>query len=233
MTHSHRVRLSKLSLGLIVALAAAPAFAQSTSAGVGGQVTSAGGQPVTGAEVTIVHTESGTVSRATTDASGRYNARGLRVGGPYTITITKAGEGTRTEDNVYLALNQTSTVNAALTGDLTTLERAQDLRLERRQELADAIEEHRATARALEEPDALLGDTRNLVLLLPEEHRLCERLGERGGIDDDEGPGGARGRCVDGASHLLFAGTGLALHEDREVLRRDALERGEELTHGR
>lgn len=121
MTHMHRARLSKLSLGLIVALAAAPAFAQSTSAGVGGQVTGAGGQPVAGAEVTIVHTESGTVSRATTDASGRYVARGLRVGGPYTITITRAGEGTRTEDNVYLSLNQVSTVNAALTGDVTTL----------------------------------------------------------------------------------------------------------------
>src|SRR5699024_7686660 len=100
MTQSHRARLSKLSLGLIVALAAAPAFAQSTSAGVGGQVTSAAGQPVVGAEVTIVHTESGTVSRATTDASGRYNARGLRVGGPYTITVTKAGEGTKTEENI-------------------------------------------------------------------------------------------------------------------------------------
>lgn len=122
MTHMHRARLSKLSLGLIVALAAAPAFAQSTSAGVGGQVTGSGGQPVQGAEVTIVHTESGTVSRATTDASGRYNARGLRVGGPYTITVTKAGEGTRTEDNVYLNLNQVNTVNTALTGDMTTLQ---------------------------------------------------------------------------------------------------------------
>jgi len=110
--------MSKLTLGLVAALAAAPAFAQSTSAGVGGQVTSASGAPVAGAEVTITHTESGTVSRATTDASGRYNARGLRVGGPYTITITKSGEGTKTEDGLYLGVNQTGTVNAALTGDL-------------------------------------------------------------------------------------------------------------------
>src|SRR3546814_1467536 len=50
MNHS-RLRLSKLSLGLIAALAAAPAFAQSTSAGIGGQVTGADGQPVAGAEV--------------------------------------------------------------------------------------------------------------------------------------------------------------------------------------
>lgn len=114
MNHPSRARLSKLSLGLIVALAAAPVFAQSTSAGVGGQVVSAGGQPVAGAEITITHVESGTVSRAITDASGRYNARGLRVGGPYTIVITKAGEGSKTEDGVYLNLNQVNTVNAQL-----------------------------------------------------------------------------------------------------------------------
>ncbi|WP_083488203.1 TonB-dependent receptor [Stenotrophomonas koreensis] len=117
-----RLRMSKLTLGLVAALAAAPAFAQSTSAGVGGQVLSNAGQPVIGAEVVITHNESGTVSRATTDASGRYNARGLRVGGPYTITITKPGEGTKTEEGVYLNLNQVNTVNAALTGDVATLE---------------------------------------------------------------------------------------------------------------
>lgn len=125
MKHPNRARLSKLSLGLMVALAAAPVFAQSTSAGVGGQIVSAGGQPVAGAEVTITHVESGTVSRATTDASGRYNARGLRVGGPYTITITKAGEGSKTEENVFLGLNQINTINAQLNNSVTTLDSVQ------------------------------------------------------------------------------------------------------------
>src|SRR5690606_31239364 len=100
MTHRTSVRLSKLSLALVAALAAAPVFAQSTSAGLGGTVVGADGQPVAGAEVTIVHVESGTTSRAQTDASGNYAARGLRVGGPYTITINKAGEGATTRENV-------------------------------------------------------------------------------------------------------------------------------------
>lgn len=121
MTHPNRVRLSKLSLGLMVALAAAPVFAQSTSAGVGGQVVGADGQPVAGAEVTITHIESGTVSRALTDTAGRYSARGLRVGGPYTITINKAGAGSDTEENVYLNLNQVSTVDGTLSNNVTTL----------------------------------------------------------------------------------------------------------------
>src|SRR5688572_19099522 len=97
MINHNQVRLSKLALGLALALAAAPAFAQSTSAGVGGLVTDSTGAPVAGAQVTITHVESGTVSRATTDASGRYAARGLRVGGPYTIAVDKSGLGTDTE----------------------------------------------------------------------------------------------------------------------------------------
>ncbi len=66
MTHPRPFRMSKLTLGLVAALAAAPVFAQSTSAGVGGVVTTTAGAPVAGAEVTITHSESGTVSRATT-----------------------------------------------------------------------------------------------------------------------------------------------------------------------
>ena len=114
MNSSRHLRKSRLALGLMAALAAAPVFAQSTSSGLAGTVTDAGGAPVAGAEVVITHVESGTVSRATTDASGRYAARGLRVGGPYTITVTKSGTGTDTEEGVYLDLNKVSTVNAQL-----------------------------------------------------------------------------------------------------------------------
>ncbi len=98
----------------IAIVVAAPALAQSTSSGISGQVMSANGQPVAGAEVTITHVESGTVSRTTTDAGGRYSARGLRVGGPYTIVINKAGESKTIEDAAFLELNQVSTVNAML-----------------------------------------------------------------------------------------------------------------------
>ena len=58
---------SKTMLSAAVAMAlAVPALAQSTSSGIGGQVVSTSGQPVAGAEVTITHVESGTVSRTTT-----------------------------------------------------------------------------------------------------------------------------------------------------------------------
>ena len=113
MINRNRVRLSKLALGLALALAAAPAFAQNTSAALGGTISGADGQPVPGASVTITHTESGTVNNTTTDASGHYLARGLRVGGPYTIAITKDGQ-TTTREGVYLALGETSDLDAQL-----------------------------------------------------------------------------------------------------------------------
>ena len=120
MSDSNRVRLSKLSLALIVALAAAPAFAQNTSAGLGGRVVGADGQPAAGAEVTITHAESGTSTKVTTDADGRYNARGLRVGGPYTVTVNKAGAGSDTESNVFLQIAPNS-VNLNLASVLDTV----------------------------------------------------------------------------------------------------------------
>ena len=120
MTNRNRVRLSQLSLGLAIALAAAPAFAQNTTAAVAGRITGADEQPVVGAQVTIVHTPSGTSSNASTDADGRYSARGLRVGGPYTITIMKDGE-VEVREGVYLQLAETTAVDASLGDDLATL----------------------------------------------------------------------------------------------------------------
>lgn len=122
MTDRNRVRLSKLSLALIAVFAAAPAFAQSTSAAVGGRVLGADGAPVAGVEVTITHVASGTTSKVTTDASGRYSARGLRVGGPYTIAAAGSA-GSDTEQGVYLQLSEANNVNLDLVAQqLATVE---------------------------------------------------------------------------------------------------------------
>ena len=105
---------SRTAMAVAVAIvAAAPAFAQNTTASIGGQITGADGKPVAGATVVIVHVESGSTNTLTTDADGRYGARGLRVGGPYTITISKAGQ-TEKRDNVFLNLAETASLNATL-----------------------------------------------------------------------------------------------------------------------
>jgi hypothetical protein len=113
MNYRSKVRYSKLALGLAIALASAPAMAQNTTANIGGRVTAANEAVIAGAQVTITHVPSNTVSQATTDANGRYVARGLRVGGPYRVTITKDGQ-TETIENVFLQLAETTQVNASI-----------------------------------------------------------------------------------------------------------------------
>jgi hypothetical protein len=112
ITHK-RLQLTKLALALSIALAGSAALAQNTTSAVAGRVSSIDGRPASGAKVTIVHTESGSVSNVTADAEGRYTARGLRVGGPYTITMTKDGVVEKHE-NVYLQLAETATVDGQL-----------------------------------------------------------------------------------------------------------------------
>jgi len=87
----------------VAIVAAAPAMAQNTTAAIGGRVTSSDGKPVAGATVTIVHRESGSSNTLVTDAEGRYSARGLRVGGPYTVSATK-GSDRSSQDDIYLQL---------------------------------------------------------------------------------------------------------------------------------
>jgi hypothetical protein len=113
MMNHPRLRLTQIALSLSIALAAAPSFAQNTTSAIGGRISGADGKPAAGATVTIRHNESGSVSNVTTDADGRYVARGLRVGGPYTITVTKNGV-TEKREEVYTNLAETANVDATL-----------------------------------------------------------------------------------------------------------------------
>src|SRR5471032_997621 len=120
MINHKRLRLTQIALSLSIALAAAPSFAQNTTSAIGGRISAADGKPAGGAVVTIVHTESGTVNNVVTDAEGRYVARGLRTGGPYTITITKDGV-TEKRENVFIQLAETASVDATLGAQLQTV----------------------------------------------------------------------------------------------------------------
>jgi hypothetical protein len=97
-----RVRASQLVRAIVLGAMASvtmPALAQQTSAELRGQVTGADGQPISGATVTILHVPTGTSNTATTGDSGAFLQSGLRVGGPYKVTVNAPGfEGTAVED---------------------------------------------------------------------------------------------------------------------------------------
>lgn len=114
MSKSNLLPRSRLALGLAIALAAAPAFAQQTSSAVGGLVIGNDGNPIANADIIITHTESGTSKRVTTDENGRYAARGLRVGGPYTVLVMKDGFQSKSSENVFLKLADTANVSLFL-----------------------------------------------------------------------------------------------------------------------
>jgi hypothetical protein len=96
-----------------------PALAQNTTSAITGRVLAADGKPVAGATVTILHVDSGTSVSATTDGEGRYAARGLRPGGPYTITFTRGSDVDRRE-GVFLALAETTALDG-LVGVVQTI----------------------------------------------------------------------------------------------------------------
>ncbi|MGH8130996.1 MAG: TonB-dependent receptor [Steroidobacteraceae bacterium] len=100
-----------MGAGLAVALAAVPvAQAQETTAQLNGFVVGADGQPIEGAEVTIVHVPSGTSATTTTSATGQFSATGLRVGGPYRVTATAEGMQETAIEDLYARLAERTSV---------------------------------------------------------------------------------------------------------------------------
>lgn len=113
MINRNRLQLSKIALCVAIAVGSATVYAQNTTSALSGRITAVDGKSVAGAAVKIVHVDSGSVTTTSTDADGRYSARGLRTGGPYTITITKDGKS-ETRNNVFLTLAETAVLDAKL-----------------------------------------------------------------------------------------------------------------------
>ena len=116
---SRCIAMAALSLAFPIATA----FPQGvTTSALTGTVTSADGEPITSASVVAVHLPSGTQYRAAVTSSGRYNLPNLRVGGPYRVTATSIGYEPRSENDITLALGQSSRVDFRLNRAAVTLQ---------------------------------------------------------------------------------------------------------------
>ena len=95
--------------------------AQETTSEITGIVTE-NQKPVAGATVTALHVPSGTKYATTTRNDGRYNLANLKVGGPYTVTISFVGYKEEKQENIQLLLGQEFKADFSLTVEAATLE---------------------------------------------------------------------------------------------------------------
>ena len=99
LTHSLRALFVLFAVSV---LAVSTVSAQTTSSNLRGQIISEGGTPIQGATVEIIHVPSNSVSRAETSPTGQFFQGGLRVGGPYNITVTADGFQVQRLEGVFL-----------------------------------------------------------------------------------------------------------------------------------
>ncbi len=100
-------RLLAFTVLLVALFAGKEATAQGvTTAAISGLVADNKGEGLPGATVIAVHTPSGTQYATTTRPDGRYNFPNVRIGGPYTITISFVGFKEQKVEGVNLAIGQ-------------------------------------------------------------------------------------------------------------------------------
>ena len=112
-------RLSTLMLMMAFTIAV---MAQVTTSSMSGQVTIKGSnEPIVGATVQVVHDPSGTQYGAVTNVDGRFNIQGMRVGGPYTVTVKYIGYQTKVFKQITLQLGETYNLSVWLAEDANQL----------------------------------------------------------------------------------------------------------------
>ncbi len=112
------VKLLALVAMFFVALASS---AQVTTSALSGVVTDENHEAMIGATITALHTPSGTQYNAVTNIDGRYSIKGMRPGGPYTVTVSYIGYQTRQVEDVTLQLAETYDLNVDMSVDANTL----------------------------------------------------------------------------------------------------------------
>ncbi|HEX8327374.1 MAG TPA: TonB-dependent receptor [Hymenobacter sp.] len=111
-----------LSIFLVFLLTALSTRAQVTSSTMTGIIKDAKGEPSIGATVQAVHTPSGTSYGTATNPEGRFTIQNMRVGGPYTVTVSYVGYRAETYNGITLQLGQPYVLNAALKEEGTELQ---------------------------------------------------------------------------------------------------------------
>lgn len=111
-TGSPIARISLLFFALL--MTGITAFAQVTSSTISGRVTDQKGEGLTGATVVAIHVPSGSRYGTSTNAIGRFTLPAVRVGGPFTVTVSYTGFEAQSIEGINTSLGTTASVDFQL-----------------------------------------------------------------------------------------------------------------------
>jgi hypothetical protein len=114
MSTSMRFSRTASAIAVALGLASASAVAQDTSASMRGSIVGPTGEGAANTRVIIEHVPSGSRLEVTTDETGNFIASGLRVGGPYRVTLDSDLYRDTTYSEVFLKLGETYRLTAQL-----------------------------------------------------------------------------------------------------------------------
>lgn len=86
-----------------------------TTAAIAGKIASSTGEALPGANIIAVHVPSGTTYGTSSRPNGRYVIPNVRVGGPYTVTVSFVGYRKVVHENVYTNVSQTTDLDFTMT----------------------------------------------------------------------------------------------------------------------
>ena len=116
-----RNAFKSLLLAFTTLIAGTVAYAQVTTASIGGRISAADGN-VAGAAVIAVYQPTASTYYAVTDANGNYRINGITPGGPYTVSVEMLGYRKVENQNLYAPLGETLIVNVALEDESLSLD---------------------------------------------------------------------------------------------------------------
>jgi outer membrane receptor for ferrienterochelin and colicin len=109
------LKRSALCLALTAALGVSSiASANETSSAMRGKIMTPNGEAAANTKILIIHQPSGTTREFFTNDAGTFLAKGLRVGGPYLVTVDSDVYRDTQSDNIFLQLGDTYRFSAQL-----------------------------------------------------------------------------------------------------------------------
>ena len=91
--------------------------AQITTSSISGVVVDDANIELEGANVVAVHVPTGTTYGVVTNQDGRFNIVNMRVGGPYTLSISYIGFNEQNFEDIFLTLGKSETISFAMIPD--------------------------------------------------------------------------------------------------------------------